>query len=826
MNRKFAPTVLVFLFLLVIGIVSARAEWSRDGVTVCGATATQGYSQIVSDDAGGAILTWSDSRNQSDTDIYAQRIDAAGDASWTADGVAICSGPGDQQFPSIISDGSGGAIIVWADSRNATSTWDIWAQRVDGEGNPLWAVNGLDVCTSLDEQSYPMAVSDGSGGAIIVWQDHRNGVDYDIYAQRIDHDGVKQWDDAGVAVCAVALDQLYPFSIADGFGGIIVIWRDIRGGVDLDIYGQRLDSSGRLLWATDGAAVCTATGEQNHPRMVSDGVGGAIVTWQDYRNGGSPDIYAQRMDSSGQGHWGSDGWAICINPKIQEDPAITSDGVYGAIIAWSDKRNADADIYAQRVDIWGNILWTFDGIAVDTAEGPEYNVSIAPDGDEGAVLSWAMYPMGGFTNIYAQRIDGSGNPVWGSSAMPLTLAPNNQYNNAITCIIPDGDDGFIGHWVDHRKVTDIDIYAQRVGPHGHWGNAEPVVSSIGDVPGDQGGWVNLSWDASRLDWGTEHLITRYTLWRALSPTSSTTDLLKNSVAAGNAPAMLDDIRVITDPSTTPDDPSQTVVWLQQIGSDSWYWELVASVDAYQREHYAKVVETAFDSTSVSPQYHYFQVLAHTSDPSVFWESAVDSCRSVDNLAPAIPSKLAGQATEPSGLLLTWSDNTETDLASYRVYRGMDDNFVPGPSNLLATVGNNLFLDAAWTAGSGYVYKVSARDIHENESGFATLAPDEATAVEDLPTVHCNALYPNVPNPFNPRTMLAFEVAEGGPVSLRVYDTAGRVVRTLVDEVASAGRHEIVWDGRNEQGSLAASGAYFVQLKTTGFTQSQKVLLSK
>ena len=212
---------------------------------------------------------------------------------------------------------------------------------------------------------------------------------------------------------------------------------------------------------------------------------------------------------------------------------------------------------------------------------------------------------------------------------------------------------------------------------------------------------------------------------------------------------------------------------------------------------------------------------------MFWVSNVDSCRSVDNLAPLTPSGLQGQLTSaPFGLSLSWQANTEGDLASYAIYRGTSEDFVPDESNLLGTTEETRFFDGEWVVSAGYFYKVSARDIHENESDFAILAPDQATAVGDLPTTHRNVLYPNAPNPFNPRTTLAFEIATDGPVSLRIYDTSGRMVRELVNETLEAGPHQVIWDGRDDQGREAASGAYFVRLAGRDFTRSQKVLLSK
>src|SRR5678815_4484205 len=80
-----------------------------------------------------------------------------------------------------------------------------------------------------------------------------------------------------------------------------------------------------------------------------------------------------------------------------------------------------------------------------------------------------------------------------------------------------------------------------------------------------------------------------------------------------------------------------------------------------------------------------------------------------------------------------------------------------------------------------------------------------TAVGDGTQPSAFALRQNVPNPFNPITTISYDVPAGGAhVSLRIYDTAGRLVRTLVDEQRPAGSHDITWDGRNGAGSLVLS----------------------
>jgi hypothetical protein len=83
---------------------------------------------------------------------------------------------------------------------------------------------------------------------------------------------------------------------------------------------------------------------------------------------------------------------------------------------------------------------------------------------------------------------------------------------------------------------------------------------------------------------------------------------------------------------------------------------------------------------------------------------------------------------------------------------------------------------------------------------------------------------NFPNPFNPSTTIKFDMKEKGPVTLKVYDVAGRLVRTLEDGVRDAGAYSILWDGRNNIGSEVASGIYFYKMETNGFIETRKMVM--
>src|SRR5258707_9644684 len=122
----------------------------------------------------------------------------------------------------------------------------------------------LCVCISSDggNQWNVHLVSDGHSGSIMVWQDRRDGTADKLYIQRAFSTGQLAWQNGGVQLFSAPGIQYYPDIIADGSGGAIIVWQDNRSGLDYDIFAQSIGSHGLRLWATGGRPVCAATGRQ------------------------------------------------------------------------------------------------------------------------------------------------------------------------------------------------------------------------------------------------------------------------------------------------------------------------------------------------------------------------------------------------------------------------------------------------------------------------------------------------------------------------------------------------------------------------------------
>ena len=439
-----------------VSLLSPANTWSSDGKAVCNESLNQRYSQICSDGNGGAIITWEDYRSGSDYDIYAQKVNSSGDLKWISNGIVISEASENQGSPRICSDGAEGSIITWNDYRSST-TYDIYAQCVDSDGNIKWTVNGSPVCITKGNQQIPQICSDGSGGAIITWTDfNRTSPDYDVYVQRVNSTGDVKWDINGTAICNSSDSQWFPQICTDEFGGAIITWEDYRNG-NGDIYAQKVNSTGNIQWTLNGIPICNSSGEQIKPQICSDGFGGAIITWEDNRTTSNYDIYAQRIDANGFIQWAANGTEICVINNIQEDSHLCSDESGGAVIAWTDYRiDSNADIYSQKINSTGNIQWTINGKVICAASNKQWHPQICSNNSGGIIITWEDLRNGLF-DVYAQSIDLSADIKWIANGIPICTAFNNQFYPQICS---DGTDGAIIAWFDYRSISHSDIYAQ------------------------------------------------------------------------------------------------------------------------------------------------------------------------------------------------------------------------------------------------------------------------------------------------------------------------------------------------------------------------------
>jgi len=222
-----------------------RADsWPIAGLALNPSIGRQDLVHAIRDGAGGAFVAWRDARRGT-PDLYLMRIRGDGDAAagWPGTGVTVSTFPSDKSGLSLAPDGAGGVFVAWEDARGGGTT--VYAQRVDGTGRRPsgWPNDGRPFSTASGFQVASLVVPDGAGGLYGMWQDFREGQSH-VYGQYLDGSGMPAagWPADGLRLASDASGQIAPAGAPDGSGGAILIWE--QGLSDGDLYASRVGPEG------------------------------------------------------------------------------------------------------------------------------------------------------------------------------------------------------------------------------------------------------------------------------------------------------------------------------------------------------------------------------------------------------------------------------------------------------------------------------------------------------------------------------------------------------------------------------------------------------
>ena len=492
-NYLLTTTFLFIIFIVQPFSVNAEvAKWVQNGAPV--STYDNGYSykffpSVTGAGNDNAFIVWEDYRDPLAGDIYVQKVDVNGTSIFknnsgiTADRKATVDVSADKRFPNITKDGSGNAFVVWEDYRNGDNNIDIYVQKIDSNGIPLWGSDKL-VCSATGKQRYPQIILSNTSPveAIVVWEDYRNSTYSQIYAQKISSNGDPQWALNGIPIDLTTTNQRSPAIAPDGSTGAMIVWADWRSisTKGVDIYGQRIDSLGAGLWSSAKMAITDANEDQMFPAIAGDGLN-YIVTWEDYRTGiFTSDIYAKGIDGSGSPLFVDQD--ICSakdadnNAADQRYPRVAySTADNGFIILWEDYRNDPAnyiaDVYAHKITYDGTIRWTTtNGVQVAKIDGSTQDaVSVTSLDTKGVIATWEDSRSNSVYDIYALPL-----PIPGS------ISINNGASNTVSSTVT------LNLWASSFGVGSLEMRCSNDGSTWSTWETYSTTSSSCSLAGNQG----------------------------------------------------------------------------------------------------------------------------------------------------------------------------------------------------------------------------------------------------------------------------------------------------------------------------------------------------
>ena len=848
-------------------LMSERAmtsgEWTRpefmiDSTLVYGPPGGQG-SPAIAFDGVNYFVVWNDSR-RGNPSIYGARVNPDTGILDTL-GIPISLAGYTQRRPAI-AFGSNRYMVIWEHRGVDYSNSDIYGTPVSLTGEILDTV-GIPIAVTSSHECAPSLAFDGTN-FLVVWCDEVIlGVRMTPNGKILDPIPISVYQDADI-----------PLSTAVAYDGknYLVVWADLhKHGLFhipyFDIYGARVTPDGEVL-DPRGIPITFGDWNQHSPSIAYDGTN-YLVVWQGWG------IRGTRMNTAGQVLDGHDGFPISSEGR---SPSVIFDGT-NYLVVWAEKREgATYDIYMARVSTDGKVLDP-GGIPISTAYNQNFPV-VATSGQDYLIV-WQEN-----SNVYGAKVD--------FEMATLDIEPIAQ--SALPSYHPQAasnGSNYLVVWEDYRNdPCAADIYGARI--KGDGTILDPIGISISSLPECEHYPRIASCDSNYVVLWEVHYDHSSDIYGAF--VSASGEVLTNfilSTNAKNASITTDDVYyMVVWQGYNPNNIYGTR--LSQRGQilDTVPIPLVHDVEHWQgspaitfgEDNYFMVWEDyptywigRILGTRISPEgavldtnfiviseaeglwLMYPQLAFDGENFLVVWHMIVcpfgknlnDTCGiygalvSKDGTVIDSNIQISGAkgfypkvVFDEKNFFVTWQDFRNGHYDLYGAYvRSTGEvigefplfckNYRMSPYICQDDANSCLIVYQKFTQPPYSSYKIW--DTFFDKTGI------EASSSSDH---QLTCLLQNYPNPFNHITVIKCQIPDfsfRSPISLKIYDISGRLIKILIDELTldsylsipnSQLPLTVMWDGRDTFGNEVRSGIYFCRLKVGQITQTRKILVIK
>ncbi len=406
--------------------------------------------------------------------------------------LVICDRTGEQTVPKIAATSDGGCYVAWYD--HASGNYDVYMQRLDPQGNPVWAENGLLISNHAQSTwitDWDLGV-DSTNSAIVVFNDIRTDPNWDIYAYRISPDGEFVWGADGIALSAAGnADFEADPSVAISSGGnVLIAWQGVGSNGYNAVKIRKLTLEGTDFWSPSTISI-TSTYGNDYPRIVpaeNDGFITCYVVRQGSQYWSPRHIYMQKFDASGVAQWAVNGVPVYVGNGvgIQVRPFLLADSLGGAYCAWYDSRSGSIlHAWAQHVLAAGTVAWTANGVQADmnTSRMQMSPTASRVAGSQDLILFYLETNQTQTTfSIGYQRISAAGARLWTNNGILYAPLDSRQVLNLSSFALGDGAVAVFAQYLAGSAVNS-DVEAIRVDGNGAnvWTTSPVIMSSVPSV---------------------------------------------------------------------------------------------------------------------------------------------------------------------------------------------------------------------------------------------------------------------------------------------------------------------------------------------------------
>jgi len=474
--------VIVFCGQLVI------AQWSSDPSTntqLSNLSGEQVLPKVAVCTDGNLYVSWF-SMEFGNYNVRLQLLDKDGNAIWTSNGILVSSQPQMSWLTDwdLSVDPDNYALVTFQDIRNSDN--NPVGYRVSPTGEQMWGPDGIELSNSSNFEPSPKVCATEAGNAIFAWQSEA-AINSEVHLQKVSPSGDLLWDE-GLVLAKSGINVTYPFLFPAGDDNIYFIWHEETGpywAPNRGLYVQKIDTEGNFLWENDLVIYAPVpSGPVITLQMSQDNSGGIVFSWYGNDVGTHFNCWVQYMDEEGNLTMSQNGLVVSTSmARNHMYPAPIFLPQSQEIIIYFSEQDLNQNqrgLYAQKLDIQGNRLWTDEGKQLIALSDNDYSLPMSSGLDDMAICVYQAYEFGNYVDskVQAVMLNSEGNFVWTEEFIDMSNYQSSKLHAVLT-------NHFFGQWVaiwEDERNDGGDIYAQNIQPDGTLGM---VISSINNNIADQ-----------------------------------------------------------------------------------------------------------------------------------------------------------------------------------------------------------------------------------------------------------------------------------------------------------------------------------------------------
>lgn len=602
-NLPIRQTILPLLCVLLLATLSSTVIASQIdplGTVVSFGNVELSEINLANDNNGGQWLVWVD-KTESPSQMRFQHFDDTGFPLLAGGGEILNPSPmtplpHHHLNPTILPDNNGGLFVAYQDSVSGASFSTVWVQHLAVDGSLIWGSYGYMVDSNGTSRHSEVQMALANNGSLaVVWKDEY-GANPGLYAQFLDADGYRQWADEGVWLNQNSGMVSKPRIAWMASSRLAVAWQEDRavGGI-FAIYWQAVSEAGNTLLGVGGDPVFVDNDIEFSEPVVSLSTGGNfLVACISHELTGADPAFNAQAQKFGRNSltplWDTPNGVACGRPstglnKGTKQVHILPHTGGGALVhyVWAGYSgfNAVETLKLQKINTDGTKESVNYGY-LDWSLRTDYNVdllTVEKMTDDEVAWVGVFSSTGGTATVTVKRSNIS-NSFAGSSGKKTVFYKEYSGDDILPIYAKTAGTenrtalAWEENWDMERRLRFL-FFDQ----YGLVGHTPPKMISALDIPGDQGGQLELNWRSSNFDSPPIGSITQYSVWR----------------------------------------------------KDSGVWTHLQTVPAVGLEQYSSIAATMADSTSANSALTEFRVLAHAGDPGMNWPTDSIFGSSVNNL---------------------------------------------------------------------------------------------------------------------------------------------------------------------------------------------------